>query len=193
MHKTDFSEQVLQIAGLGVWQVVTGKPMLKRLDPVEDPKWERKSGVFVTIKTGLHVRGSVGLLESSTSLPEALFDAGQSAATHDHRFKPVEENEIEGVGLEVTLINNVKKMTDASQIQAGKHGLIISKGEKRAVLLPQVAFERRWSNIEFLEATCEKAGLAHDDWKDPNTLVEYFDCDIFETVSLYNSIKEFIT
>src|SRR5450755_1971439 len=114
MENEKFSTQVLQIASLGVWQVVTGRPMTKPLDPTQDKRWLNNTGVFVTLKRGLQVRGSVGLLESSTTLQETLFDAGQSAATHDHRFTPVQENEMENIGIEVTIIENIKKITLSS-------------------------------------------------------------------------------
>lgn len=191
--KTDgFSRQVLQIAGLGVWQVVTGQPMVKRLETVEDPRWDRKTGVFVTLKHGLQVRGSVGLLESSTSLQETLFDAGQSAATHDHRFQPVSQPEIDHLSMEVTLIENTNKLVDVSVLDPHKHGLIVSKGEKRSVLLPQVAIEQNWNAREYLEAACEKAGLPHSDWQDANTLVEFFSCEFLTSPNLMNDIREFV-
>lgn len=166
--------------------------MTKHLEPIEDARWDKKSGVFVTLKLGLQVRGSVGMLESSTSLQEALFDAGQSAATHDHRFAPVNSEEINSLGIEVTLIENTKKITRADEITMGKQGLIVSQGDKRSVMLPQVALEQGWNAEQFLEATCEKAGLPHQEWKNPNTLVEVFDCHTVETSSLHESIKEFV-
>jgi AmmeMemoRadiSam system protein A len=192
MNNDLFAKQVLQIASLGVWQVTTGLPMLKAMQPTDDVRWNKKTGVFVTLKQGLHVRGSVGLLESSTTLQEALFDAGQSAATHDHRFTPVASDEIKDIGIEVTLIEDVHKVTKADDVVVGKHGLIISQGDKRGVLLPGVAFEQKWTSEQFLEATCEKANLPLDSWKDPNTLVEIFTCSIFEAPELFETIREFV-
>lgn len=196
MNKTSpntFEHQVLQIAALGTWQIVTSKPMLRPLVPVQDRRWAEKTGVFVTLKLAGQVRGSVGLLESSTTLQESLFDAGQSAATHDHRYNPVQEDELEALGIEVTLIDKVTRVSTAEQVVIGKTGLIVSQAEKRAVLLPHVAFEQGWTSEQFLEATCEKAGLPHSAWKDPNTLVEGFSCVILEAPSLYELIHEFVS
>lgn len=192
MVQNDFEKQVLQIASLGTWCVVTGQPMSKRLETTQDPRWDKKSGVFVTLKLGPQVRGSVGMLESSTTLQETLFDAGQSAATHDHRFNPVNADEIQSLAIEVTLMGESKKITDPSELKIGQHGLIISKADKRAVMLPQVAFEQGWTSEQFLEATCEKADLKHEDWKDPNTLVEIFECHTIESSNLFNTIQEYV-
>jgi uncharacterized protein (TIGR00296 family) len=47
----------------------------------------------------------------------------------------------------------------------GRHGLLISRGFQRGLLLPQVAVEWKWDRQKFLAETCLKAGLAADAWK----------------------------
>ena len=81
IHSEKFEKQVVQIASLGVWQIVTGKAMKSRLEPVDDHRWEEKNGLFVTLKKEGLTRGSMGMLESTTTLQELLFDTGAAAAT----------------------------------------------------------------------------------------------------------------
>ena len=64
-------------------------------------------------------------------------------------------------------------------IEAGKHGLVVSQGRQRGVLLPQVATQFNWSPQRFLEETCVKAGLERDAWKDPATRVQAFTAEVF--------------
>jgi AmmeMemoRadiSam system protein A len=148
--------------------------MKTRLDPIADPVWEEKRGAFVRLMKNGVERGCVGLLESSTSLAETLFDAGASAATHDDRYPPVKQEELADLNLEVTLISKVEKLKSPESIVVGESGLIVSRGDQRAVLLPQVAQDFNWNSLQFLEACCEKARLPHTSWQDPNTLVEVF-------------------
>ena len=54
-------------------------------------------------------------------------------------------------------------------IEIGKHGLLISQGSKRGLLLPQVAVEHKLSRDQFLEETCRKAGLSANAWQEPET------------------------
>jgi AmmeMemoRadiSam system protein A len=190
--QTPFEKQVVQIACLGAWQIVTGGKMTARLEPVEDPRWEQKTGLFVTLKIGGTVRGSMGLLESTTTLAESLFDAGQTAATHDERFPPIENKEVSDLEITVTLLSEIKKLKDPKDLEIGKMGLIISRGEKQGVLLSHVAVENKWNAEQFLEATCEKAELNHKAWKDPNTLVEYFKSDAFDGGNLIKNIQGYI-
>jgi uncharacterized protein (TIGR00296 family) len=59
-----------------------------------------------------------------------------------------------------------------SIIQIGTHGLIIKGFGHSGLLLPQVAAEWNFNQTEFLEQTCQKAGLPKNSW-------------MMETVSLY--------
>ena len=189
---TEFEKQVLQIASLGVWQIVTGGKMKAKLDQIADSRWAQKTGLFVTLRKKNEVRGSIGLLESTTNLDETLFDAAQTAATHDQRYPPIKEEELDDIDLQVTLLSLVQKLNSPKDIIIGEVGLIVTRGEKQAVLLPYVASENHWSPEQFLEATCEKAQLSHSAWKDPNTLVEYFTSLTLDGGKLINNIKEYI-
>jgi uncharacterized protein (TIGR00296 family) len=51
------------------------------------------------------------------------------------------------------------------EVEVGRHGLLISQGFQRGLLLPQVAVEWKWDRQKFLAGTCLKAGLAADAWK----------------------------
>jgi AMMECR1 domain-containing protein len=59
------------------------------------------------------------------------------------------------------------------------HGLIITRGYSRGLLLPQVATDYGWDRTTFLEQTCRKASLPTDAWKDKNTLIEVFSAEVF--------------
>jgi uncharacterized protein len=50
-------------------------------------------------------------------------------------------------------------------VEVGRHGLVISLGARRGLLLPQVPRENGWDRKTFLEQTCRKAGLPADAWR----------------------------
>ena len=70
-------------------------------------------------------------------------------------------------------------MKDLEEIKVGRDGLIISRGGYRGTLLPQVPVEYKWNRIEFLEHSCQKAGLPKDAYKDPKTIVERYSAQVF--------------
>ncbi|HPM24514.1 MAG TPA: AMMECR1 domain-containing protein, partial [Phycisphaerae bacterium] len=61
----------------------------------------------------------------------------------------------------------------------GRHGLLITLGNDRGVLLPQVAYERGWTRAEFLAQTCRKAGLPPDAWQRPEARLDVFEAEVF--------------
>jgi uncharacterized protein (TIGR00296 family) len=63
-------------------------------------------------------------------------------------------------------------------IVPGRHGLIVTQGSRRGLLLPQVAEEYGWDALTFLAQTCVKAGLAADAWKTGAT-IEAFTAEVF--------------
>ena len=66
------------------------------------------------------------------------------------------------------------------EIQIGRDGLVVGRGGRRGLLLPQVAPEWKWDAEEFLSHCCLKAGLPPDAWLDKDTCVEKFQAVVFE-------------
>jgi uncharacterized protein (TIGR00296 family) len=77
------------------------------------------------------------------------------------------------------VLTPLEQVRDPSQIEIGKHGLLIRKKSHSGLLLPQVATEQDWDRYQFLEATCRKASLAPAAWKEKETQIYMFSADIF--------------
>ena len=65
------------------------------------------------------------------------------------------------------------------EIEIGKHGLLIKKGHREGLLLPQVATEQGWDLNTFLQHTCLKAGLPNNTWKDKEADIFMFSAFVF--------------
>ena len=103
-----------------------------------------------------------------------------AAASQDPRFTPLTAAELKDIDLEISVLSQPRRVKDASEIQLGKHGVIVSAGGHQGVFLPQVADETGWSKEEFLSQLCsQKAGLPPDAWKDPDTALYVFTADVF--------------
>lgn len=142
-------------------------------------KLEEKFGVFVTLHEHGQLRGCIGYVEGIKPLYQAVMDMARSAAFSDPRFPPVKKEEVKDLEIEISVLSPLKKIKDVSEIQVGKHGIIIQKGFRRGLLLPQVATEWHWNREEFLRQTCFKAGLPAEAWQDPATEISIFSAEIF--------------
>jgi AmmeMemoRadiSam system protein A len=136
------------------------------------------AGAFVTLHLDHRLRGCVGQVESPDPLSETVARSAISAALHDPRFPPVQAAEIQSLEIEISVLSRPEPISPES-IVIGRHGLIISQGARRGLLLPQVAEDRGWSSERFLEETCSKAGLPHRAWREPASRILAFEAEVF--------------
>ena len=159
--------------------------------PAHTPKHLlEKLGVFVTLnstKPTSQLRGCIGFPLPTDPLAVATIRSAVEAATADPRFDPVGLSEFkERVVMEVSVLTLPKEVAAkkpverAMEIEIGRDGLIVGRGGRRGLLLPQVAPEWNWNAEEFLSNCCLKAGLPPDAWLDEDTKVEKFQAVIFE-------------
>lgn len=132
--------------------------------------FSEKRGVFVTLTKDGDLRGCIGYPFPVLPFKEALVKCAAAAAFDDPRFFPLEAKDFPKICVEVTALTLPELLEGpftkyAPMIEIGRHGLIAEYGEKRGVLLPQVATENKWDAIEFLCKTCVKAGLTPMSWK----------------------------
>jgi AmmeMemoRadiSam system protein A len=104
------------------------------------------------------------------------------AAMQDPRFAPVRLAELDEINIEISVLSPLEEIT-AGEIQVGTHGLVVTRGTRRGVLLPQVATQFHWDAVRFLEETCMKAELGRNAWKQPETKVQAFTAEIFSEAS----------
>jgi hypothetical protein len=138
-----------------------------------------KRGAFVTLKKHGQLRGCIGYIKGIKPLYRAVAEMAVAAAFNDPRFTPVTEAELRDLEIEISVLTPLKRVDDVGQIQVGRDGIYIKRGNYAGLLLPQVATEYGWDRKTFLERTCLKAGLSKDAWKDENTRIYVFSADVF--------------
>jgi len=157
-----------------------------KLEPDLEEKFSFNSGVFVTLNNPDGLRGCIGFPMPEKKLANAIVDGAIAAATEDPRFPSVKTNELNDIVFEVTVltppieIDVYDPMEYLEKIKVGRDGLIIRHSFSSGLLLPQVPVEYGWNTEEFLQHTCEKAGLARDTWKNESVKIEKFEGIIFK-------------
>ncbi len=168
--------RLLEIARLSIDQYVKyrKKPRLE----VKEPELLELGAAFVTLTHKGQLRGCIGYTEAFKPLYQTILDCAISAATGDPRFLPVTPDELMEIDIEISVLSPLKKVDDIEEIQVGHHGLMIEKGFRKGLLLPQVATEYGWDREAFLEHTCLKAGLPPDAWR-KGAKIYLFSAEIF--------------
>jgi hypothetical protein len=143
------------------------------------------SGAFVTLQRRGQLRGCIGEINSEDSLIKVITRCTRAATLEDPRFRPVRPDELAEINIEISVLSPPRE-SKAEEIEAGKHGLIVSRGYRRGVLLPQVAMGRGWGAERFLEEACVKAGLGRQAWKASGVIIETFTVEAFGEADLQN-------
>ena len=136
------------------------------------------SGAFVSLHFGGRLRGCVGQVRPTGSLAATVVQCSIGAARADPRFRPVEADEVAALEVEISVLSDLKPI-HPDAIEVGRHGLVVTCGQHRGVLLPQVAVEHHWTRECFLKETCAKAGLEPDSWQDPASQLWAFTAEVF--------------
>jgi AmmeMemoRadiSam system protein B/AmmeMemoRadiSam system protein A len=152
----------------------------KRLK-TDDERLKIKQGAFVTLRKHGDLRGCIGHIIPREPLCDTVADMAIAAATEDPRFSPVSLDEMKVIDIDISVLSIPRRVQSADEIELGKHGVIVRRGLRQGVYLPQVATETGWDKETFLETLCwSKAGLPKDAWKDKDTELVVFTAQVFE-------------
>ena len=150
--------------------VAHGKACEVDLDRLPPALRERRAA-FVTLESGRRLRGCIGSLKATRPLAADVAHNAHAAAFDDPRFPPVEEDEIEGLRIKISVLSSPAPMHVESQadlvarLRPGTDGLTIEDGDKRATFLPSV-----WKGMpeseRFVRKLAEKAGWPEGHWSE---------------------------
>jgi AmmeMemoRadiSam system protein A len=142
-----------------------------------DVRLAEERGVFTTLYLQGQLRGCVGYAVPVAPLHLAVAETARAAAFEDTRFVPVTKEEALRLEISLSVLSRLFPIY-AEGVEVGRHGLVISHGACRGLLLPQVPVEHGWNRESFLDQTCRKAGLPLDAWRKGAT-IEAFTAEVF--------------
>ncbi|MBN1619449.1 AmmeMemoRadiSam system protein A [candidate division WOR-3 bacterium] len=147
--------------------------------PTAQGRLSEKRGIFVTLHKIGELRGCIGYVVGIKPLNQAVIDMAFAASQEDPRFPPVKKEEINDIEIEISVLSVPEIVQNPSEITVGKDGLIVKKGFRQGLLLPQVAVEWGWDRETFLSHACMKAGLTPDSWKETGVEIFIFNAQVF--------------
>jgi len=101
------------------------------------PVFSEKRGVFVSLHKGGALRGCIGFTRPFKGLYDAVVSAARSSAFEDPRFAPVSGDEAAELDIEISVLTPPEPVASWEKIEIGRHGVIIRKGGRQALYLPQ--------------------------------------------------------
>ncbi len=131
--------------------------------PKELPsEMQKRAGVFVSLKKHGELRGCIGtFLPCEENIYKEIVRNAIAAATEDPRFYPVQEDELNDITYSVDVLSEPEKISDISELDPKRYGIIVTKGYKKGLLLPDL--EGVNTVEEQLMITKMKAGISPSD------------------------------
>ena len=175
---TDFEKlTLLKIARESIESELTGT--ITARSPLPFFSQVTNFGAFVTLREKEEFRGCIGYTESAKSLVETIEEVSKKSAFDDPRFEPVSINELPTLTIEISVLSPLKSITNIEELEVGTHGILLTRGSHRGLLLPQVAVDHGWNRLTFLEHASRKASLPPDGWRHPESRISIFTAEVF--------------
>ncbi len=187
-------EKLVKIARKAIsYYLATGKKLNEK---TEIKNLNQKAGVFVTLKTEKNeLRGCMGYPFATEELWKAVIDCAINSGFKDPRFDDIKVKELEKIKISVSVLSPMKEIKGKpediiNKIEIGKTGIFLKSGIYSGLLLPSVAEEFKMNELEFMEATAEKAGLPKYSWKQEKVQKFFFNAKVFEEKEPNGKVEE---
>lgn len=175
-------ERLLKMARSAIEKGIEAGKTPKSFDDTKgDATLDQTTALFVTLRKEGKLRGCIGGTEARLPLGEGVQYFACASAFEDPRFSPLTKEELSGVKIEISLLSPLKRAGSHVEIIPGVHGVVVRRGGRSGLFLPQVWLETGWTKEVFLDQLCsQKAGLASRAWQDPETELYLFTVFSFE-------------
>lgn len=121
-----------------------------------------RAGAFVSIHKGGQLRGCIGTIGPvRENLAREIIENAVSAGTRDPRFPAIEVGELPYLDFSVDVLGKPEKIDSIHQLDVKEYGVIVSKGGRRGLLLPDL--EGVDTPQQQVAIAAQKAGLRPDE------------------------------
>ncbi len=187
MYSKDEEKTLLKLARKAITTYLTGSHDTK-IEIGENeltPNLKQKRATFITLTINDNLRGCIGHIMPIQNLYKDVIDNARAAAFHDPRFYPLQEDDLDQIKIEISVLSIPKKLPYQNtqdllnKLSPGETGVIIKKSYNEATYLPQV-WESLPDKSAFLSSLCQKAGLDPNAWKSNNLEVKTYTVERFQ-------------
>ncbi len=121
------------IARRAIADLVHGRPARV---PADGPP---SQGVFVSLHRGGKLRGCIGHIEPRHGrLWTELVEVARAAASQDPRFSPLTADELDGLEIEVSLLEPPQDVAGPDDLDPRRYGVVVRNGRRTGLLLPDL-------------------------------------------------------
>jgi uncharacterized protein (TIGR00296 family) len=127
-------------------------------------------GLFVTWWKDGRARGRSGTLAAEEPLHTLVEKHSVDALLHDPRVPPATAKELPRYSPQISVLSAFEEISSSSPVLVGTHGVVVEKGKRTGVVLPQDAEGLGWDAERLLGQACLRAGLPEESWKSTGSI-----------------------
>ncbi len=135
-----------------------------------------KAGAFVSLKTkdDNSLRGCIGTIQATRDdIYEEIINNAYNAAFCDPRFPELQEDELNNIIISVDIIMPAEIIKDIEELDPEKYGVILERGNKRGLLLPDL--DGVDTVKDQISIAARKAGISYNKILDEGTNIYRFE------------------
>lgn len=126
------------LAKAAVEEYVRNRKILSEPDDLSTDL-QSKAAAFICLKSHRDLRGCIGtFMPAYKNLFHEIVNNSIAAATKDPRFEPVSADELGDIQYTVDVLSEPQEINGISELDPKKYGVIVSKGNCRGLLLPDL-------------------------------------------------------
>lgn len=133
-----------------------------RAEALRMAELDRPGGAFVTLYVAGALRGCLGEIESADPVADVVARCARRTPIHDTRFEIVSPEDLPRLTFKISVLSPLEPVRDVAAIRLGVDGLLVTCGDHRGLLLPEVSTEYGWDLPTYLAHLWRKAGLPPD-------------------------------
>ena len=139
LKQRDKEDSYIRLARKTIETYILNGKILDLPKNIDQEMTAQRAGVFVSIKEDGRLRGCIGTIQAvQDSIAEEIIANAVSASTKDPRFSPIEPWELERLSISVDVLGEKEKIASPDQLDPTRYGVIVTKGRKRGLLLPNL-------------------------------------------------------
>ncbi len=106
-------------------------------ESIRERLFRQRTGVFISILKNNTVRGSMGTVTPvCQNIGEEIINNALEAAFFDPDYIPLSQDELNDCTFMVDVLNPMEQIEDISELNPKEYGIVLEKGFKRGVVLP---------------------------------------------------------
>ena len=129
----------VQLARKSVEYYILHHRKMEMPEDLQEELLTRQAGAFVSIHEHGKLRGCIGTISPVRDcVAREIIDNAVSASTRDPRFDPIRADELKWLEISVDVLGEAEPISSAAELCVKRYGVIVSKGRKRGLLLPDL-------------------------------------------------------